>query len=1201
MSSPDSHPSRDSKELGQSSFSPLNSLIRFCLQNRLVVILGTLLLIFWGLIVTPFDWDISWLERDPVPVDAIPDIGENQQIVFTDWPGRSPKNVEDQITYPLTSALLGLPEVKSIRSSSMFGFSMIFVVFHDRADFYWSRSRILEKLNSLPSGTLPNGVQPSLGPDATALGQVFWYTLEGRNPARADTDPLGEVTGGWDLQELRTIQDWYVRQSLQAVEGVAEVASIGGYVKEYQIDIDPDALRNYGVTLEQVYEAVRDSNEESGARTIELNRVEYMVRGIGFLKGIQDLEQTVVRVHDGTPVTLNQLAVIQTGPAYRQGVLDKDGSETVGGVVVTRYGENPMAVIQRVKDKILEIAPGLPEKILSDGSTSKVTVVPFYDRTGLILETLETLEEAIVLQVLVTVIVVVILILNLRSSIIISSVMPLAVLFSFICMKLFGIDANIVALSGIAIAIGTIVDIGIVLCENTLEHLEKSDPSESRIKVVYRACTEVGSAVLTAVATTLVSFLPVFAMEGAEGKLFIPLAYTKTFALIGSIVVSLTLVPVMAYLFLRRPKRSKRRNQIRLTTCLIVAALMTLLLALAWHPMGPGRPIPNILFAFLSVGLLTGIFIALIHFYGPVLRWLLDYKFVFIGTAGIILLWGALSWLGLGKVFFFVPESLRTNAVWRTAYHTFPGLGKEFMPSLDEGAFLFMPTTMPHASLAEASEILSLQDAAIRTIPEVESVVGKIGRVESALDPAPISMVETVITYKPEYTHDSNGRLVRQWRDEIRTPDDIWADIIRVSQVPGVTSAPKLQPIEARQVMLQSGLRAAMGIKVFGPDLDSIEQTALRIEALLKEVPALEPATVFADRIVGKPYLEIIPNREALARYGISMASFQHTLNLAVGGEPITSTVEGRERYPVRIRYQRELRDSWESLEKVLVSGMEGAQIPLVQVANIQYARGPDMIRSENTFLVGFVIFDRKTGIAEIDAVEQARDHLSHALATQRLQLPDGVNYQFTGTYENQVRAEAKLTVILPVSLVLIFLILYLQFKRLSLSLLVFSDIALAWAGGFILIWLYAQPWFMDIHWFGTSIRELFQMHPIHLSVAVWVGFLALFGIATDDGVLMGTYLREQFENLTPRSREEIRDNVVAGALRRIRPASMTTVTTVLALLPALTSTGRGADIMVPMAIPVFGGMLVSGLTVYLVPVFFCAVEEWRLKRRQNS
>lgn len=1179
--------------------SQIDRLLRFCLQNRLIVILGTLLLIFWGLLVSPFDWNIPGLERDPVPVDAIPDIGENQQIVFTEWSGRSPRNVEDQITYPLTSALLGLPEVKTIRSSSMFGFSMIFVIFNDNVDFYWSRSRILEKLNSLPAGTLPTGVQPALGPDATALGQVFWYTLEGRNPEQAKEDPLGEVVGGWDLQELRTVQDWYVRQSLQGVEGVAEVASVGGFVKEYQVDIDPNAMRDYGVTLEEVYAAVRDSNEESGARTIEFNRVEYMVRGIGFLKGVEDLENTVVRVHNGVPITLSQLAEIQTGPAFRQGVLDKDGVETVGGVVVTRYGENPMAVIQRVKDKIAEISPGLPQKILADGTTSKITVVPFYDRTGLIQETLYTLEEAIILQVLVTVIVIVVLIMNLRSSMMISAVMPLAVLFSFICMKLFGIDANIVALSGIAIAIGTIVDIGIVMCENTLQHLEKAPAGESRIKIVYRACSEVGGAVFTAVATTLVSFLPVFAMQGAEGKLFVPLAYTKTFALVGSIVVSLTLIPVLAYLFLRRPKRSKRRTQLRISSCVTVAVLMTVLLAFAWHPFGPSQKLANLLFTFLSVGLLTGLFIGLIYCYGPVLRWMLNHKMLFMGAVGFILLWGALSWQGVGRVFSFVPESLRDNAVWRGAYHAFPGLGKEFMPSLDEGAFLLMPTTMPHASIGEATEILSLQNTAIRSIPEVESVVGKIGRVESALDPAPITMVETVITYIPEYAEDSNGKLIRQWRDEIKTPDDIWSEIIRVSQVPGVTSAPKLQPIEARQVMLQSGLRAPMGIKVFGPDLTSIEQTALRIESLLKEVPVLAPATVFADRVVGKPYIEIVPNREAMARYGISMAAFHHTLNHAIGGEPITTTVEGRERYPVRIRYQRELRDNWESLERILVSSMDGTQIPLSHVADIQYTRGPDMINSENTFLVGFVIFDRQPGIAEVDAVEQARDYLASAVADQRLVLPDGVNYQFTGTYENQVRAEARLAIILPVSLILIFLILYWQFKRLSLSLLVFSDIALAWAGGFIMIWLYSQPWFMDIHWFGTSLRELFQIHPIHLSVAVWVGFLALFGIATDDGILMGTYLREQFQKLSPQSVQEIRHNIVEGALRRIRPASMTTVTTVLALLPALTSTGRGADIMVPMAIPVFGGMLVSGLTVYLVPVLYCAVEEWKLKRKR--
>ena len=495
--------------------SLIDRLIRFCLENRLVVVLATIVLILWGAMVAPFDWEFEHLPRDPVPVDAIPDIGENQQIVFTEWMGRSPQDIEDQVTYPLTTALLGLPAVKTIRSYSMFGFSSIYIIFKEEVEFYWARSRILEKLNSLPSGTLPIGVQPQLGPDATALGQVFWYTLEGLNPA-------GEPAGGWDLDELRSAQDWYVRYALQGVDGVAEVASIGGFVKEYQIDVDPDALRTYGIALHEVFNAVRGSNLDVGARTIEINRVEYVIRGLGFIEDLDDLRRTVITERDNVPITLDRVAQIEFGPALRRGALDKAGAEAVGGVVVTRFGENPLAVIKRVKAKIAEISPGLPRKTLEDGTVSQVRIVPFYDRTALIYETLGTLEDAVRQQILVTIIVVIIMVMHLRSAALISGVLPLAVLFSFIGMKTFGVDANVVALSGIAIAIGTIVDMGVVLIENILKHLDEAPPEESRLEVVYRACSEVAGAVVTAVLTTVVSFLPVFTMEAAEGKLFRP-------------------------------------------------------------------------------------------------------------------------------------------------------------------------------------------------------------------------------------------------------------------------------------------------------------------------------------------------------------------------------------------------------------------------------------------------------------------------------------------------------------------------------------------------------------------------------------------------------------------------------------------------------------------------------------------------------
>ena len=1206
----------------------INKLIRFCLENKLVVILFTVALILWGVAVAPFDWKSDIFPRDPVPVDAIPDIGENQQIVFTEWMGRSPQDIEDQITYPLTTALLGLPEVKTIRGYSMFGFSSIYIIFEEDAEFYWTRSRILEKLNSLPSGTLPQGVSPQLGPDATALGQVYWYTLEGMSPE-------GEPTGGWDLDELRSTQDWYVRYALQSVDGVAEVASIGGFVKEYQVDVDPDALRAYGIALHEVFDAVRGSNLDVGARTIEINAVEYVIRGLGFIENLDDLRKTVVTQRDNVPITLSQIAEIEYGPALRRGALDKAGAEAVGGVVVTRYGENPLAVIQRVKAKIAEISPGLPKKTLEDGTVSQVEIVPFYDRTGLIYETLGTLEDAVRQQILVTIIVVVIMVLHLRSATLISGVLPLAVLFSFIGMKLFGIDANVVALSGIAIAIGTIVDMGVVLIENILKHLDDSPPDESRLEVVYRACSEVANAVVTAVLTTVISFLPVFTMEAAEGKLFRPLAYTKTFALVGSIVVALTIIPPLAHWFIapkshKKAQKESKQSKIRfrILLCLFAALLTAVYLANDWKPLGPEVRLQNIVFVFLTIGGLLGLFYVFIRFYARILAFLLRIKTVFIAFSCLIILFGFTVWLGWGSVFGWLPDPIRQSRPYITMAHAVPGLGKEFMPALDEGSYLLMPTTMPHASIGEVMDVLSKQDMAINAIPEVESAVGKLGRVESPLDPAPISMIETIITYKSEFITDADGgvltfaydrateefrrdasgelipdeagRPFRQWRDEIRSPDNIWDEIVKAATIPGTTSAPKLQPIAARIVMLQSGMRAPMGLKVYGPDLETLETVALEIEGFLKQVPSIKAEAVLADRIVGKPYLEIDIDRDAIARYGIKIKRVQDVIEVAIGGKPITQTVEGRERYSVRVRYMRELRDTIESIEGILVAAPDGVRIPLRELASINYVRGPQVIKSEDTFLVGYVIFDKREGYAEVEVVEQAQKFLQGKIDSGELSIPAGVSYKFTGSYENQVRAEKKLRIVLPIALFAIWLILYFQFKRISTTLLVFSGILFAWSGGFILIWLYGQAWFLDFNLFGHNLRDLFQMGAINLSVAVWVGFLALFGIATDNGVIVCTYLQQTFTEKNPKTLSEIRAATVEAGNRRVRPAMMTSATTILALLPVLTSTGRGSDIMVPMAIPTFGGMLLAILTIFVVPVLYCGLAElsYRLKQK---
>jgi Cu(I)/Ag(I) efflux system membrane protein CusA/SilA len=1244
----------------------------------------------------------------------------------------------------------------------------------------------------LPAGTLPDGVTPALGPDATPLGQVFWYTLEGRG---AD----GRPAGGWDLDELRTVQDWYVRYSLLSAEGISEVASIGGFVQEYQIDVDPDAMRAARVGIDDVFMAVKMSNVDVGARTIEINKAEYFIRGLGFVESVEDIEDSVVAVNDNVPICIKDVAHVTLGPALRRGALDKGGAEAVGGVAVVRYGFNPLAAIKNVKARIDEIAPGLPtkavvgyrqvsrEEVLSYAQANKfdayagvelnhdawvkhlrstprekwpawvtasqVTVVPFYDRTGLIYETLGTLNKALVEEILITIIVILVMVMHLRSSILIGALLPLAVLMCFIAMKTFGVDANIVALSGIAIAIGTMVDMGIILCENILKHLDEASPEESRLEVIHRASSEVGSAVLTAVSTTIVSFLPVFTMIGAEGKLFKPLAFTKTFALAAAVIVALTIIPPAAHLLFTTKVNSRILKQLlyagliaagvvigiwwawwaglivgalgayklveeslpdrsgpwksrmRYSSTVLASAAAVLFVGILltddWLPLGPEKGFLRN-FAFVAIligGLLTFFQVFQKYLYEPMLWWCLNHKLLFLCVPALILILGFGVWLGPQFMFGRIPQEYDAQALseaevgelssferfkyelgglrgrsWNdignqplaaklkwTLATTWKGFGKEFMPPLDEGSYLYMPTTMPHASIGESLNVLQLQNQRIMAIPEVELAVGKTGRVQSSLDPAPISMIETVINYRSEYLvdkdghraafryqgdeadwfqdpdgallpakdgqpykaqgrfeRDASGQLIpdpdgvpfRQWRRPldpelnpgreawpgIMTPDDIWHEITEAGLVPGTTSAPRLQPIAARIVMLQSGMRAPMGVKVKGPDLDTIERVALEIERYLKEVPSVEASAVIADRIVGKPYLEIDFDRKKIARYGLTIREVQDVVEVAIGGRRITTTVEGRERFPVRVRYMRELRSEIETLKKVLVPAKDGSQIPLSQVAEIRYFRGPQVIKSEDTFLLGYVLFDMKPGKAEVNVVEECQRYLQEKTDRGQFNLPDGVSYSFAGNYENQIRSQKTLMVVLPLALFIIFLILYFQFRSVITTSLVFSGIAIAWAGGFLLLWLYAQPWFLDFNVFGTNLQTLFQIHPINLSVAVWVGFLALFGIASDDGVVIATYLDQSFFVRRITSSDEARRGTLAAGLRRVRPCLMTTATTILALLPVLTSTGRGSDIMVPMAIPSFGGMLIEIMTMLVVPVLYCSVQEWKLR-----
>jgi len=1252
----------------------LNKIIKYFLENRLITILLLVLLIAWGIIVSPFEWKTDMLPNDPVPVDAIPNLGENQQIVFTKWAGRSPQDIEDQITYPLTTSLMGIPGVKTIRSSSMFGFSSIYVIFEDDVNFYWSRTRILEKLNSLPQDLLPDGVQPSLGPDATALGQIFWYTLEGR-------DKKGNPTGGWDLHELRSIQDYYVKYSLSSAKGVSEVASIGGHVKEYQIDIRPAAMKSYNITVKDIMKSVKNSNLDVGARTMEINRAEYLVRGLGYIENLEDLEKTVVKSYDHTPILLEEVAQIKYGPAPRRGLLDKGGAEAVGGVVVARHGANPMKVIENVKDKIKEVEEGLPSKTLDDGTTSKIEIVPFYDRTELIEETIGTLEEALSLEILITIIVVIIMVMNLRASVLISGVLPIAVLMSFIAMKYMDVTANIVALSGIAIAIGTMVDMAIILVENIIRHLDRAGPDESKLKVVYEGTTEVASAVVTAVLTTIISFIPVFTMQGAEGKLFIPLAYTKTFALIAAILVSIIIIPTLAYLFFSIKVHARKIRRllhgiilgagifvaiqyiawagvvIALFGAINLAAtyfnesdkkyftwannalavlMVAYILAKEWLPLSPEKTLfTNLFFVLLIIAALLGFFAIVIRHYSKILNWSLRNKKKFLALPGFILVLGFVIWLGFNTIFGFIATGfdaagidLKSTKVWSSLLQKFPGIGKEFMPALDEGSFLLMPTSMPHSGIEENKKIVQHLDKAVSSIPEIKLVVGKAGRVESALDPAPLSMYENIINYKSEYKTDKDGHRIRfkvdeegefvrdlagdlipdkdgkyyrQWRDHIESPDDIWDEIVEVADYPGVTSAPKLQPIETRLVMLQSGMRAPMGIKVSGPDLESIEDFALKLENQLKQVPSIKSKSVFADRVVGKPYIEIDLKRDKMARYGLSVNQVQKYIEVAVGGMKLTNTVEGRERYPVRVRYPRELRDDPDALKEILIPTNQGVQIPLGVLVKVNYTKGPQAIKSENTFLISYVIFDSREGFAEVDVVRDAQRHLDKKIDNGELNVPKGVSYKFAGDYKNQVRAEKRLSFVVPLVMIIIFLLLYMQFRSAPTTLMVFSGIAIAFAGGFIMIWLYGQNWFMDFSLFETNMRELFQMKTVNLSIAVWVGFIALFGIATDNGVVMAAYLKQTFEKRKPENIEGIRESVVEAGKMRIRPTLMTTATTLLALLPILSSAGKGSDVMIPMAIPTFGGMAIQVITLFVVPILYAQWREQKMKLGRNG
>lgn len=1212
-------------------------LIRWCLRNPFLMIIAVAALAIGGYYAVAH-----------TPVDAIPDIGEKQVIVFADWQGRSPQDVDNQVTYPLTTSLTGTPGVKSIRSMSGFGFSMVFVIFKDEVDYYWARSRVLERLN-VAQQRLPSGVTPVLGPDATALGQIFWYTVE------AD---------GFDLAELRSIQDWYVRYQLNAVEGVSEVASIGGFVKQYQIDVHPDKMRAHRVSLMDIMSAVSKANIDVGAKVIEKNGIEFFIRGVGFIKAVEDLEKVVIRQEKGTPIQVRNVATVTLGPDFRRGALDKGGREAVGGVILMRYGQNPRDVLERVKEKIRQLEPGMPQKTLADGRVSKVRIVPFYDRSDIVRETIGTLKEALSEEALMASLVILLFMLHLRSTISVLITLPLSVGLCFILMFTFGIDSNIMSLAGLAIAIGDVADMGIIMTENIYRHVAMAEPGKTHFQRVYEGATEVGGAIVTAVSNTLVSFLPVFFLIGQEGKLFRPLAFTKTFAIGASVVLALTVVPLVC-LGLFRPVKWTRRMTWSVAAGIGVLATIATHAIFMWagatrHTSGwPMAMVVGVIVALAIIRMSRERFLpleqnpvsrAIASVYSPTLRWVLDHKATFLIFPMVILFLGLTIWLGISRTLapvewlinlparaqaspelkqamylradadvkrpFLELDQLRwqklrhpngknsSRILWRRQEprerdaetragisvakekRILPGLGREFMPPLDEGSFLYMPSLLPQAGLGPALEVSSKQDLAIASVPEVASVVGKLGRTESALDPAPIGMMETIVNLKPEdeWRRIPVRRWFSSWPQWLKAPFTwIWPEHRRIEKneiltelqektaIPGVLPT-WLQPIQTRIVMLQTGFRAMMGVKIYGTDLGQIERLGLEIEQLLKEVPGA--TDIVADRIVGKPYLEFEIDRDKIARYGVNIRDVQDVIEVGIGGMNLMESVEGRERYPIRVRYLREFREDIPELEKILLSSSTGAQVPLAQVVTIKSVLGPQEIKGERSLLVGYVTMNTRDR-DEVSVVEDAEVRLQAAVRDGRLKVPAGYYWEWSGQFENQVRATKRMQILVPVCLAIMFVMLYLGFRRWWIAPIIYLGILVSASGGFIMLALWGA----------------------NLSVAVWVGFLVLFGVVDDDGVVMGIYLENIFDRSRFHSIQEIRAAVLEAGLKRIRPCLMTLATTVFGLAPIFWTNGRGSDVMQPMAIPAIGGMTVSILTIFIVPCLFSAMEEWKWRR----
>jgi copper/silver efflux system protein len=1113
----------------------IDRLIDFSLRNRFLILGLTLLIVAAGIYTVRTN-----------PVDAIPDISETQVIVFAEWPGRSPQEVEDQVTYPMTVNLQGLAGVKAVRASSAFGFSMVNVIFEDGTDLYFGRQRILERMN-LIQGLMPRGVTPVLGPDASAVGQVFWYTLEGE---------------GYDLGRLRALQDWYVRYQLNAVPGVAEVASIGGFVREYQIDLDANKLTAYGVSLRDVMEAVERSNNNVGGKVIEQNGMEYVVRGIGLVEGVQDLGNVAVSAAGGVPVYLSSLGTVQLGSAFRRGALEKNGREVVGGVVTMRYGQSAPEIIARVKQKIAEVQRGLP---------AGVRIVPAYDRSALIARAVGTLKRSLIEETLLVVLAHIAFLLHFRSVLIVSAPLPIAVLIAFILMRVFGITSNIMSLMGIAIAIGVLVDAGIVITENCFRQIEREGQRGGKprplIDSVRDATKMIGRPIFFSMVIIILAFFPVFSLTGEEGRLFHPLAFTKTFAMIGATFLSVTLVPVLATFLIRGKVHPEERN-----------------------PLMRGAR----------------------RLYEPVLDWALRHKKTVLLVAGgafllsMVLVGGAGLLLTPVKLPFAAAAAAGSAGARRVAdrlsggqqwleSHLTAGVGKEFMPPLDEGTLMFMPVTSNAISLTEAVEIMKKQDAVLRSFPEVASVIGKVGRVESPLDPAPINMYETLVELKDR----------EHWRPGM-TKDELIAEMTAKSQMPGVTTIWQ-QPIRNRIDMLATGIPTQVGVKIFGPDLAMLERKAQEVAAAVRTVRGA--ADVYPEQILGTPYLEIEVDRAAVARYGATVGDVQEVVETAIGGMDVTTTIEGRGRFAVRVRYARELRDDLNAIRRVLVpvrspagfaapvpamsmapvpgmsipaAGM--AQVPLAELAIIRVRPGPSMISSENG-LLRERIFLNVRGRDVGSFVDEAK-----RVVEQNVALPAGYFLQWSGQYENQVRARNRLMLVVPACFAIIFVLLWLTYRSAKEAAHVILAIPFALTGGNLLLWA--------LH---TAAMQYGWKTEFHMSVAVWVGYIALFGTAVQTAVVMVVYLEEALQRKAAAgelTRERIREAAVEGAVLRLRPKLMTVSTVIAGLLPIMWSTATGSEVAKPIATPVLGGMVSSLVHVLIVtPVIWTMLKEWELRR----